>query len=160
MISSALFVLAWVGLFCTQQVAWSREPAGEMLWVWVNVLTRHFTICLTAAGFHRADGRRGDPTKMPNNRLIKLRTSPDLRDIFYLMNKMYPCNHHQRFHLDWNDLQSFKNLFSCRKLNLLVISKHIICTNELHLHIYIYIYWTIFLSYLYMKIELINSIFL
>lgn len=30
----------------------------------LNVLTRHFTICLTASGFHRAERRRGDPVRV------------------------------------------------------------------------------------------------
>lgn len=29
--------------------------------VCLNVLTCHFTICLTASGFHRGEGRIGDP---------------------------------------------------------------------------------------------------
>lgn len=30
----------------------------------LNVLTHHFSICLTASGFHRADRRRGDPVRV------------------------------------------------------------------------------------------------
>ncbi len=30
----------------------------------MNVLTRRFTICSTASGFHRAERRRGDPVRV------------------------------------------------------------------------------------------------
>lgn len=40
------------------------RQGGEKKKSCLNVLTRHFSVCLTASGYHRAERRRGDPDRV------------------------------------------------------------------------------------------------